>query len=105
MEEHGDVNVRVVDLFRLKPINRDIIIKSAQQGPIVTAEANNIHACLHGAVCEVTAQELPCTVVPIGMRDHFAKSGSYEKLTVMYNLDYKAIGNACYQALKREKRF
>ena len=55
MAERG-VSVRVVDMYSIKPIDRELILRCAQEtGAIVTAEEHNIYGGLGSAVAEVLA--------------------------------------------------
>lgn len=50
------VSVRVVDMYSIKPIDRELILRCAQEtGAIVTAEEHNIYGGLGSAVAEVLA--------------------------------------------------
>ena len=56
-----NIDVRVIDIHTIKPIDRDIIIKAAKEtGAIVTAEEHwVIRRARESAVAEVTAAEAP----------------------------------------------
>ena len=57
MAERG-VSVRVVDMYSIKPIDRELILRCAQEtGAIVTAEEHNVIGGLGGAVAEVAIDQ------------------------------------------------
>jgi transketolase len=57
LKEKG-VNARVIDMFTIKPFDRDAVIMAAEEtGIIITAEEHSIYGGLGAAVAEVTAQE------------------------------------------------
>ncbi len=95
-----DVDIRLVDLFRLKPANTDIIIDSAKQGPIVSAEAASISGGLFGLLSEVSSGTYPTRIFPVGLKGEFIKSGTYEELTEKHNIGLKNISDSIINAIK-----
>ncbi|MDO4773049.1 MAG: transketolase family protein [Bacillota bacterium] len=86
LEEKG-ISVRVVDMFTIKPIDKDLIIDSAKQtGMIFTAENHNIINGLGSAVAEVLAENHPCRMKRIGVKDKFGQVGSLDYLKEVYEL-------------------
>lgn len=54
------INIRIVDMHTIKPIDKEIIIKSAKETKnIITIEDHNIIGGLGSAVCEVLAENYP----------------------------------------------
>lgn len=81
------VSARIINMATIKPIDRDIIAKTAAEtGAIVTAEEHNIIGGLGSAVCEVVAETMPVPVERVGIRDSFGRSGSVEELLQYYRL-------------------
>lgn len=81
------ISARVIDMHTVKPIDREAIIKAAQETKaIVTAEDHNILNGLGSRVAEVVAEEAPVPFKRIGIKDCFGESGEYEKLLVKYGL-------------------
>ncbi len=79
--------VRVLDMYSLKPIDEEAIVRAAAEtGGIVTIEDHNIIGGLGGAVSEVTASRSPVRVARVGLRDVFGHSGDLEGLRVLYGL-------------------
>ena len=75
------INIRVVDMHTIKPIDKEIIIKSAKEtNKIITIEDHNIIGGLGTAVCEVLSEEYPKKVVRMGIKDEFGTSGKAEEL-------------------------
>ena len=93
LEKQG-VFVRVVDMHTIKPIDRDIIIKSEKETKkIITLEDHNILGGLGSAVCEVLSEEYPCKVIRMGINDEFGKSGKAEELMEYYKITANDIIN------------
>lgn len=93
LKEQG-VNVRVIDIYTIKPIDKELIIKCAKETKrIITVEDHNIIGGLGSAVCEVLSEEYPTKVERMGVPDCFGRSGKAEELLTYYKIDSKAIVN------------
>lgn len=91
LKERG-INIRVIDMHTIKPIDKDIIIKSAKETQkIITVEDHNIIGGLGGAVCEVLCQEYPTKVIRMGINDSFGISGKAEELLKYFKIDKDSI--------------
>lgn len=91
LEKQG-INIRVVDMHTIKPIDKELIVKSAKETKrIITIEDHSIIGGLGSAVCEVLSDEYPCKVTRMGMKDTFGKSGKAEKLLEYFGLTKDAI--------------
>ncbi len=81
------ISARVINMATIKPIDRDIIVKAANEtGAIVTAEEHNILGGLGSAVAEVVCETVPVPVVRVGVNDTFGKSGPAVELLKLYGL-------------------
>ena len=86
------INIRVVDIHTIKPIDKEIIIKSAKEtNKIITIEDHNIIGGLGTAVCEVLSEEYPKKVVRMGIKDEFGTSGKAEELMKHFKITSKDI--------------
>ncbi len=86
------INIRVVDMHTMKPIDKEIIIKSAKETKnIITIEDHSIIGGLGSAVCEVLAENYPKKVYKMGIKDEFGKSGKAEDLLKYFKLDKDSI--------------
>ena len=82
-----NIDVRVIDIHTIKPIDIDIIIKAAKEtGAIVTAEEHSVIGGLGSAVAEVTAAEAPVKMRFVGQHDVFGESGKPEELKQKYGM-------------------
>ena len=87
-----EINIRVVDIHTIKPIDKELIIKCAKETKrIITIEDHSIIGGLGSAVCEVLAEEYPTKVTRMGIKDQFGKSGKAEKLLEYFGLTKEAI--------------
>ncbi len=86
LEKEG-INVRLIDIHTIKPIDKDIIIKAAKEtGKIITIEEHNVIGGLADAVCEVTSAECPVPIRRIGVYDRFGYSGPAKELLNIFGL-------------------
>ncbi len=87
-----NINVRVVDMYTIKPIDKELIIKCAKETKrLITVEDHSIIGGLGSAVCEVLAEEYPAKVERMGVKDTFGKSGKAEELLKYFKIDSNAI--------------
>ena len=101
LQEEG-VDVRVVDINTIKPIDRDIIIKAAKEtGRIVTAEEHSVIGGLGSAVAEVVVRECPVAMEMVGQLDTFGESGKPDQLKEKYGMDAEAVIRACRKIMER----
>lgn len=69
------INIRVIDMHTIKPIDRELIIRCAKETKrIITIEDHSVIGGLGTAVCEVLAEECPTKVTRMGVKDTFGKS-------------------------------
>ena len=93
LEQKG-IYVRVVDIHTIKPIDREAIVKCAKETKrIITVEDHSVIGGLGSSVCEVLAEEYPCKVTRLGIKDTFGKSGSAVELMKYFEIDAEAIVN------------
>lgn len=104
LEQQG-VSVRVVDMYSIKPIDRELILKcAAETGAIVTAEEHNVLGGLGSAVSEVLAwggAGVPTEFV--GIQDTFTESAPYKELLAKYGLDANGVKAGIEKVLSRKK--
>ncbi len=95
------INASVIDLYSIKPVDKDTLVKVAKKtGAVVTAEEHNIYGGVGSAVAEVLGETVPVPVVKVGVRDTFAESGPMKELLVKYGLTASSIVEAAKKALK-----
>ncbi len=103
LEAEG-INARVINIHTIKPIDREIICKAAQEtGVIVTAEEHSIIGGLGSAVSEVVTECCPVPVVKIGVNDEFGYSGPAVELLKKFGLCSENIVAKTKEALKLKK--
>lgn len=85
LSEKG-IEVGVIDMHTIKPIDEDILIEAAQTGAIVTAEEHSVIGGLGGAVAEVLCQKKPVKMAMVGQKDTFGESGKPDELKAKYGM-------------------
>ena len=101
MLKEENIDVRVINMSTIKPIDTELIIKAAKETKvIVTAEEHSIIGGLGSAVSEVVSENSPVIVKKIGMNDCFGESGTPNELLEKYGLTAKNIVEKVKEALK-----
>lgn len=91
LEEDG-ISARVINMHTIKPLDRDLLIRSAADcGRVVTVEEHSIIGGLGSAVAETLAEAYPAKLLRIGIRDRFGESGPAAELLHKYQLDAEGI--------------
>ena len=86
LEEKG-VNIRVVDLHTIKPIDVDAIVRCARETrKLISIEDHNIIGGLGGAISEVLTEYEPKKLVRMGVKDTFGKSGKAQELMQYFGI-------------------
>ena len=96
----GGIDAAVVNIHTVKPIDKDIIIKAAKTGAIVTAEEHNIIGGLGSAVAEVLAENSPCLMGRIGIQDVFGRSGKGDELMKIFGITADDIAKKVREIIK-----
>ncbi len=103
LEQKG-ISVRVVDMYSIKPVDKELVMKCAEEtGAIVTAEEHNIYGGLGSAVSEVLAHAgagVPTEFV--GIQDTFTESAPYKELLAKYGVDANGVIVGIEKALARK---
>ena len=86
------IQIRVVDIHTIKPIDKELIIKCAKETKkLVSIEDHNIIGGLGSAISEVLTEEYPVKLERIGIKDVFGQSGKAEKLMEYFGITSKEI--------------
>lgn len=93
LEKEG-INIRVIDIHTIKPLDNELVIKSAKETKkIITLEDHSVIGGLGSAVCDVLSEEYPTKVIKMGINDTFGKSGKAEELLEYFKLTSQDIIN------------
>ena len=102
LEAEG-IRARLINIHTIKPIDREIIIKAAQEtGRIVTVEEHNVIGGLADAVCQVVTDACPVKVTRIGVQDEFGHSGPAWELLDEFKLTAPHIAEVVRSAVNEK---
>lgn len=102
LEAEG-ITSRVVDMYSIKPLDRDAIERAAAETrAIVVAEEHVVASGLGVRVSQVVAQTRPCAMEFVGIEDTYAESGTGEELMKNYGLVAGNIVAAAKRVLGRK---
>lgn len=86
LHEEG-IEATVIDMFTIKPIDKDLIVKySKLTKGIVTAENHSVIGGLGSAVAEVLVENNPIPMRRVGVEDRFGQVGTLDFLQKEYKL-------------------
>lgn len=81
------IDIRVVDVHTIKPIDKEMIIKCANETEkLISIEDHSIIGGLGTAISEILTEEAPKKLVRMGMKDCFGKSGKAMELLKYFGL-------------------
>ena len=90
--EKDGIYIRVVDVHTIKPIDKEMIIKSAKETKkLISIEDHSIIGGLGSAIAEVLTEEYPCKLIRLGIKDTFGKSGNAVELMKYFGLTSEGI--------------
>jgi transketolase len=102
------ISCRVVDMFSIKPIDKDLIARCAKEtGAIATAEEHNVIGGLGGAVSEVIGETYPVPIKRVGVHDIFGESARDEEIDMLlehYGMTAAEIAKAVFEARSRSRK-
>lgn len=102
--EAQGLDVRVLDLHTVKPIDREAIVAAAREtGALVVAEEHLLSGGTGSAVAEVLLEEHPVPVSFVALRDTFAESGKPGELMERYGLTSGHIVQAVKRVVERKR--
>ncbi len=94
------ISAAVIDMFTLKPIDKEIIQQyAAKTGKIITCENHSIHNGLGSAVAEVLVEHTPVPMRRVGVKERYGQVGTQDFLQQEYGLTAEHILEAAKQLL------
>lgn len=98
------IDARVINIHTIKPIDKDIICKAAEEtGALVVAEEHNIYGGLGSAVAEVLCENCPVPMLRVGVEDRYGRSGTVPALLEEYGLTAQNIASKAKAAVSMKK--
>jgi transketolase len=104
LKEKG-ISARVVDIYTIKPIDKQCIVQCAEEtGAIVTAENHSVVNGLGSAVATVLATERTCPLGMVGVQDEFGEVGDEGYLLDRFGLRAENIVKCALNTLDRKQK-
>ena len=86
LEEKG-IKIRVVDLYSIKPVDKETIIKCAKETEkLISIEDHSVIGGIGSIVSNVLTEYYPKQLIKLGVQDKFGKSGDIGNLYKMYGI-------------------
>lgn len=86
------INIRVVDIYTLKPIDKELIIRCAKETKrLISVEDHSIIGGLGSIIADVLCENYPCNLTKMGVNDIFGESGKAVELLKKFEIDCDAI--------------
>jgi transketolase len=99
------VDVEVINCPTIKPLDNELILKSANKTKkVITVEEAQASGGLGGAVAELISEQSAATLWRIGFKDRYGQSGDLKQLWAEYQLDSASIMSLASKLLKAPKR-
>lgn len=100
LKEEG-INAGVINIHTIKPLDKDIICKAAEEsGILMTVEEHSVIGGLGAAVAEAVTERYPVPVIRIGVNDEYGYSGPAVELLKKFGLCKENIVARVKKALK-----
>ena len=94
------IDVSVIDMHTIKPLDEAAVIEAAKTGLIVTVEEHSVKGGLGSAVAEVICQQCPVKMRILGLPDETLYSGTNREVFAHYGLTAEGIAACVTEALK-----
>ena len=99
--EGKGISARVLDMHTIKPLDEELVVKTAKKtGRVFTVEEHSIIGGLGAAVAETLGEKCPTKITRIGVNDVFGESGPAKELLHKYELDAEGIANRILREMK-----
>ena len=98
------MSVRVVDLLSVKPLDEELVLRSAREcGAVVCAEEHQLYGGMGSAVAQVLAGAgVGAPTEYVAVPDVFTETGAYEALVKKFKLDAEGVAAAMRRAVVRK---
>lgn len=100
---HEGVQVSVINIHTIKPLDEDTIVEYARRaGAVVSVEEAQIAGGLGSAIAETLAKKHPTIQEFVGVNDRYGQSGEPEELIEHYGMGVGSIKEAARRAIERK---
>lgn len=93
LKENG-IDIRVIDLYSIKPVDRETIIKCAKETEkLISIEDHSVIGGIGSIISSILCEEYPKKLEKIGINDTFGKSGNWKDVYKYFGLTEENIIN------------
>ena len=86
LEKQG-INIRVVDIHTIKPIDKELVLKCAKETKkLISIEYHSIIGGFGSAISDVLIEEYPTKLIKMGVKDRFGTSAPAKELLKYFEL-------------------
>lgn len=97
------INARVIDMHTVKPLDRKLVVESAEKtGAVLVCENHQKKGGLFSAVAECLGEEYPAPVAAVAVEDQFGQVGTLEYLKEAYGFTKENIAEKAKALIKRK---
>ncbi len=100
--EKENIEVMVVNVATIKPLDEKIIEIAKQAGAVVTVEEHQVNGGLGSAIAELLSKNAPLPIEMIGVQNQFGQSGQPAELIEHYGMGVSHILAAAKKAIARK---
>ncbi len=94
------IEATVLDMFCIKPLDKDAVLKAAQTGCVITVEEHVAIGGMGSMVSQVIAANAPCKVINMTLPDAPVITGTSKEVLRYYGLDTDGIVKTALDLLK-----
>ena len=103
IKENTGKNIRVVDMYSIKPVDEEAVIRAAETGRIVVVQDHNIFGGLGTMVAKVIAENnLNTKFVNVGVKDKFVAMAHAKYLYHYFGMDAEGLERTMLDLLRED---
>lgn len=89
--EKDGIHATAIDMYCIKPIDEEAVLKAAKTGHIITVEEHSPYGGLGSIVSQIVGEKAPCQVVNLTLPDEPVITGKSKEIFAYYGLDKDGI--------------
>lgn len=94
------IEATVLDMYCIKPLDKDAVLKAAQTGRVITVEEHVAIGGMGSMVSQIVAANAPCKVINMTLPDAPVITGTSKEVFRYYGLDTDGIVKTALDSLK-----
>lgn len=94
------IHAMVIDMYCIKPLDKDAVLKAAQTGKVITVEEHVAIGGMGSMVSQTIAANAPCKVINLTLPDAPVVTGKSKEVFAYYGLDADGIVKTAKELVK-----